>query len=65
MRTTLDIPESLINDGLKVTHMKTKTALIKTALKELIRKHTISELKNYQGKVDLNIDLDQLRERKQ
>jgi hypothetical protein len=64
MRTTLDLPESLIKEGLKVTHAKTKTALITRALKELIRKNKIVELKKYKGKIDLNIDIDQLRKRR-
>ena len=63
MRTTLDLPEPLIKEALKVTHMKTKTALITRALKELIRKNKIVELKKYKGKVNLNLDLDQLRKR--
>ena len=64
MRTTLDLPESLVNEALKVTRIKTKTSLITTALKELIRKSRISGLKSYKGKIDLDIDLDLLRERK-
>ena len=64
MRTTLDLPEDLINEALKLTHIKTKTELIITALKGVIRKERISGLKNYYGKVNLNIDLDSLRDRK-
>ena len=63
MRTTLDLPESLIEEGLRVTQIKTKTALITTALKELIRKYEIADIKNYKGKIDLNLDLDSLRDR--
>ena len=63
MRTTLDLPESLVEEGLRVTQIKTKTALITTALKELIRKHVIADIKNYKGKIDLNLDLDSLRNR--
>ena len=64
MRTTLDLPESLVKEALKVTHTKTKTALITKALKELIRKNKIVELKKYKGKIDLNIDLNQIRKRR-
>ncbi len=63
MRTTLDLPESLLNEAMKVTHTETKTAVIVKALEELIRKSKISELKNYRGKIDLEIDLDGLRDR--
>jgi hypothetical protein len=63
MRTTLDLPEQLIKDGLKMTNLKTKTALIIAALKEYIQRHAISEIKNYRSKVDLKIDLNALRNR--
>ena len=63
MRTTLDLPEQLLSEAMKVTHIKTKTQVIITALEELIRKEQISNLKQFKGKVDLDVDLDQLRER--
>lgn len=63
MRTTLDLPEELINEAMKVTHIKTKTKVIIIALEELIKKSKISEIKQYKGKVDLNIDLDSIRGR--
>lgn len=64
MRTTLDLPEELLNEAMKSTHIQTKTKVIITALEELIRKSKISEIKNYKGKVDLDIDLKTLRSRK-
>ncbi len=64
MRTTLDLPENLVDEALKVSHLKTKTALIITALEELVRKSRIQELKSYKGKIDLDIDLDSLRNRR-
>lgn len=63
MRTTLDLPEKLVAEAMKVTRIKTKTQVIVTALEELIRKTKISELKEFKGKVDLNIDLNTLRGR--
>ena len=63
MRTTLDLPEDLMNEALRVTGIKTKTQLIITALEELVRKSTISELKDFKGKVDLDMDLNTLRNR--
>lgn len=63
MRTTIDLPEDLVMEAMRATHLKTKTQVIKTALEELIRKVKLSELKNYKGKVDLDIDLDTLRGR--
>ncbi len=63
MRTTLNLPEEIIAEGLKVTHLKTKTDLIITAVQELIRKHKTSSLKKFKGSINLNINLNTLRER--
>ena len=63
MRTTLDLPENLLNEAMKVTHINTKTAVITKALEELIRKSKIADLKQYKGKIDLDIDLNELRNR--
>ena len=38
MRTTLDLPEDLINEAMSVTRINTKTKVIVTALEDLIRK---------------------------
>ncbi|MFH0780441.1 MAG: type II toxin-antitoxin system VapB family antitoxin [Pseudomonadota bacterium] len=64
MRTTLDLPEDLVEEAMKVTNIKTKTKVIVAALEQLIRKSKISEIKNYKGQVDLDIDLNELRGRK-
>lgn len=61
MRTTLDLPNDLLEEAMKVTHLETKTKVIITALEELIRKTKIAELKNFKGAIDLNIDLNTLR----
>jgi len=63
MRTTLDLPEDLINEAMKVTQINTKTKVIIIALEELIRKSKISGLKKFKGKVDLDIDMDAIRGR--
>ena len=63
MRTTLDLPENLLNEAMKVTHTNTKTAVIVKALEELVRKSKISGIKKYRGKIDLDIDLNEIRNR--
>jgi Arc/MetJ family transcription regulator len=63
MRTTLDLPEKLIEEAMALTHIKTKTDLIKTALQNLIQKEKIKDIKSFYGKVDLEIDLNLLRDR--
>lgn len=64
MRTTLDLPEDLVKEAMKVTHIEKKTEVIIKALEELIRKVRISELKKFKGKINLDIDLDVIRGRK-
>ena len=63
MRTTLDIPDSLLSEAMALTHISTKTDVIKTALENLIRREKIKDIKKYFGKVDLGIDLYKLRDR--
>ena len=64
MRTTLDLPEDLLQEAMKTTHISTKTKVIITALEQLITKSKISEIKKYKGQIDLNLNLDELRGRK-
>ena len=63
VRTTLDLPEALIEEAMALTHISTKTDLIKAALQNLIQKEKVRSIKQYFGKVDLDIDLDSLRKR--
>jgi len=58
MRTTLDLPEDLMQKAMVVAQIKTKTKVITLALKELIRKSELSELKKFKGQLNLDIDLD-------
>jgi len=63
MRTTLILPDNLMSEAMQLTKIKTKTALVIEALKNLINKEKIKDLKNYYGKIDLDINLDDLRQR--
>ena len=64
VRTTIDLPESLVQTAMKISHHRTKTSVIVSALEELIRKNRLQELKKFRGKVDLSIDLNATRKRK-
>ncbi|MFH2064347.1 MAG: type II toxin-antitoxin system VapB family antitoxin [Pseudomonadota bacterium] len=64
MRTTLDIPDNLVNEAMKATHIKTKTKVIITALEQLIRRAQLSEIKEFKGKINVDIDLETIRGRK-
>ena len=63
MRTTLDIPTELIEEAMAVTGAKTKSQLVKDALTLQIQRSKRQRLWSFKGKVDLDIDLDLLRER--
>jgi len=64
MRTTLDLPLSLVEKAVKVSHQKSKTAVIIEALEDFVRKNRIRDIKKCKGKVKLDIDLDVVRGRK-
>ena len=63
MRTTLEIPDTLVREAMFLTNISTKTELIKFALEEIIQQQKIKDLTNYFGKVNLDIDIDKLRDR--
>lgn len=63
MRTTLDIPEKLINEAMKVTGASTKNQLIKDALQAEIDRAKRKRLIAKKGTIDLDIDLESLRDR--
>jgi hypothetical protein len=63
MRTTLDIPERLIEEAMKVSRIHTKTKVIITALEDLIRKSKISEIKKFKGTIDIDLNMNAVRGR--
>lgn len=63
MRTTLDIPEPLIEEARRLLGFKSKTDTVVLSLKEMIRRKRIEELKDMMGSVDLEIDLPRSRRR--
>ncbi len=63
MRTTIDIPEDLINEAMRITKSPTKTELIKKALYNIIQKSKIKSLKSYKGKIEFDLDLNIIRDR--
>jgi Arc/MetJ family transcription regulator len=63
MRTTLDIPEELIDEARRLLKFKSKTDTVILALRELIRRRRIEELKDLMGSVRLDVDLPASRRR--
>jgi Bacterial antitoxin of type II TA system, VapB len=63
MRTTLDLPEDLVDKAREMLGFKSKTDTIVFALKEVIRRGHVQGLKDLFGKVHIELDLDKVRER--
>lgn len=63
MRTTVDLPEDLLEEARRLWHFRTKQQTLTAGLEELIRKAHREELRRLAGKVDLDIDLSRSRRR--
>ena len=63
MKTTLNLPEHLLENAMQITHSSTKTLVVTKALEELIKKNKIQKLRAYKGKINLDIDIDHIRDR--
>jgi Arc/MetJ family transcription regulator len=63
MRTTLDLPEDLVESARKALGFKSKTDTIIVALRELVRRQRLEELKGLLGRVELDIDVARSRRR--
>jgi len=63
MRTTLDIPEPLLEEARSLLGFKSKTDTVILSLQELVRRKRIEELRSMLGKVKLDIDIPASRRR--
>ena len=63
MRTTLDLPEGLVEEARTLLGYKSKTDTIVFALEELIRHRKIQRLKGLFGKVPIDVNLAKSRRR--
>lgn len=63
MRTTLDLPEDLLEEARKLLRFKSKTDTVVLSLRDLVRRKRIEELKDLLGKVRLDVDLARSRRR--
>jgi Arc/MetJ family transcription regulator len=63
MRTTLDLPAELLEEARAALGFKSKTDTIVLALRELVRRQRLDELKALMGKVRLDIDIPESRRR--
>ena len=63
MRTTLDLPEELINAARSALGYKSKTDTVVFALKEVVRRTRIDDLKDLMGRIEFEFDPTDLREK--
>jgi Arc/MetJ family transcription regulator len=63
MRTTLDLPEELLEEARSALGFKSKTDTVVMALRELVRRRRLDELKSLMGRVQLEVDVAASRRR--
>jgi hypothetical protein len=61
MRTTLDLPEPLVEEARHALGFTSKTDTVVFALREVVRRGRLDELKALMGKVDFEFDVTTLR----
>lgn len=63
MRTTLDIPAELLDEIMGLTGAATKNQAVREVLEEQIKLMKRKRLLTMKGTIDLDLDLDNLRDR--
>lgn len=63
MRTTIDVPDGLLEDAMRISHARTKTMAIILGLKELINHHKLQQLRTLHGQVQIKTNLTTSRKR--
>lgn len=63
MRTTLIIPDDLMNHLMEETGEKSKTTLVCRSLEEMLQRVRRDNLKRLRGKLQLDLDLEALRQK--
>lgn len=64
MRTTLDLPDELLEEARTALGFKSKTDTVVMALRELVRRRRLDELKALMGRVQLEFDVPASRRRR-
>jgi hypothetical protein len=64
MRTTVDLPEDLLEEARRLGHFRTKQETLTAGLHELIRKAHREALRGLAGKLDLDLDIARSRGRR-
>ena len=65
MRTTLDLPDDLLQEAQRLLGFKSKTDVVVLSLRELVRRRRLEGLKELLGDVTLDVDVPRSRRRPQ
>ena len=63
MRTTLDLPENLVDEARAAVGFKSKTDTVVYALREVVRRSRVEDLKSMFGTVRIDLDISKSRRR--
>ena len=61
MKTTLNIPDDLVNKTMRLSGSKTKTGAIVTAMKEYIRRKKLEHIMELEGTLQFSSDWEKAR----
>jgi Arc/MetJ family transcription regulator len=61
LRTNIELDEKLVNEAMKLTHIKTKKELVNYAIEELVHKIKRKRILDLEGKVEWTGDLSEMR----
>lgn len=61
LRTNIELNEKLVNEAMKLTHIKTKKELVNYAIEELVHKLKRKKILDLEGKVEWTGDLSEMR----
>lgn len=59
MRATLNIPDELIDEVLRLSGQKTKTGAIVTVMEDFVRRKKMADLLALRGKISIDYDWEQ------
>jgi Arc/MetJ family transcription regulator len=65
LRTNIDLNEDLVDEGMKLTGVRTKRELVNRALQEFVENHRRLDIRNLRGKVQFRSDYDHKRLRRE
>ncbi len=61
LRTNIELDEELVDEAMKLTHIRTKKELVNYAIRELVRKVKTKKLLEIEGRVEWEGDLADMR----